>query len=508
MNKTAAIFSNLLVVICCLFSEVSVASDPMEDVFSMLGQGGTRSGVGELDGYYVVAMGTSNRSSDSKGKEEARIDALRQLNEMINGVTTSGSTHVSMNYTTVSDGTNQQEFSEERFVDIVDTQFNGNLSAVKTLHSGKFKDEHFVALVITETDVAKVSSLTPTSVGQVQMSLSHAGSTTVRDSVAAFSSQEKSVEAKGIASMKNGESKARVEALLDAIRNAVQQAQGVMFSGKSGQFNDAVSMAISTKTQGYVSSYEVLDEDIERGQYYVVLVANVNQGKLLHDANFYLDVLGNARFAIHSDNQNKSQWLVDELQRLGFDIMQEAKTATHTFRLQQQQHSIEDHKGAKGIETSLSIDLVDNHTSDIILSVVNEPMKTRIFVAPESRAKQVSEHQAYKQLGKKMGLEVIQSLAAHAEQGVVYPIVIHNANRNDTAIFRHVLDNATEGTVENWQWDKSGKKMTLNYRYSGSLSDAFDQGLDEIYSTFKMQGKGRRPHLKAINQRDAAFEIL
>ncbi|WP_394211921.1 hypothetical protein [Enterovibrio calviensis] len=503
MSKTAAFFQYLILMMSALFVVPCFASDPMDDVFSMLGQGGTRSGVSEIDGYYVVAMGTSNRPSKAKGIEEARIDALRQLNEMINGVTASGSTHVSMSYTTLSDGAKQQEFSEERFIDVVNTSFSGNLSAVKMLHSGKFKDEHFVALAITEADIVKV--------GRLKSAPSRSGgavSATVVETVAAFSSQEKSVEAKGLASMKSGEAKAREEALLDAIRNAVQQAQGVMLSGKSGQFNDAVSMAISTKTQGYVSSYEVLDEDIERGQYYVVLVANVNQGKLLHDASFYLDVLGNARFSIQSDNRQKSQWLIDELQGLGFSITEDASAATHTFRLQQHQRSVEDHKGAKGIETALSIDLIDDHTGNIVLSVVNEPMKTRIYVTPESRAKQVSEHQAYKQMGKKMGLEVIQSLAAHAEQGEVYPIILHNANRNDTAIFRHVLENSTEGSVENWAWDKSGKTMTLNYRFSGSLSQAFDQGLDEIYQTFKVEGKGRRPHLKALNERDAVFEIL
>ncbi|MDC5839395.1 flagellar assembly protein T N-terminal domain-containing protein [Vibrio europaeus] len=503
MNKTAGIFQKLFLLVSTIFAASCFASDPMDDVFSMLGQGGTRSGVSEIDGYYVVAMGTSNRSSQAKGIEEARIEALRQLNEMINGVTTSGSTHVSMSYTTLSEGANKQEFSEERFIDVVDTHFNGNLSAVKMLHSGQFKSEHFVALVITESDVAQIGRLQPTSVRQDTSDV-----TTAVETVATFTSAEKSVEAKGLASMKSGEAKAREEALLDAIRNAVQQAQGVMLSGKSGQFNDAVSMAISTKTQGYVSGYEVLDEDIERGQYYVVLVADVNQGKLLHDANFYLDVLGNARFSIQSANKQKSQWLIDELQKLGFNLTENQSNATHTFRLQQEQRAVEDHKGAKGVETSLSIDLVDNHTSDIILSVVNEPMKTRIYVKPVNRAKQVSEHQAYKQLGKKMGLEVIQSLAAHTEQGVVYPIIINNANRNDTAIFRHVLDNATEGSVENWQWDKSGKTMTLNYRFSGSLSHAFDQGLDEIYRTFKVEGKGRRPHLKALNDRDAVFEIL
>lgn len=481
-----------------------VAADPMDDVFSMLGQGGTRSGVNAIDGYYVVAMGMSSYSSENKGKEQARLDALRQLNEMINGVETSGSTEVSMEYVTVSNGTNNQEFSKERFVDVVSHSFKGNLSAVKMLKSGQYDDDYFVALVVTERDVAKVASLRSQLVNSGSNGVSAQVSMVT---VAEFSDSSASVEAKGLASMKKGESMARELAVQDAIKNAVQQAQGVMISGKSGQFNEAVAMAISTKTQGYVSSYEILDEDIERGQYYVIVVADVNQGQLLNDANFYLDIFGDADFSISSNNRDKVDWLTDELEKLGFSLSNDLTQASHTFTLSQSQRSVEDHKGSKGVETAVAIQLVDNTSGAIILTIVNKPIKSRIYVEPESRAKQVSEHQAYKQIAAKLGLEVIQSLAAHAERGVVYPIFIKNANRNDVAIFKHVLENSTNGTVENWEWDKKEKTMILNYRFSGSLSQAFDQGLDELYQTFKLEGKGRRPRLKSVNNQLANFEI-
>lgn len=493
-----------VVILCSGFHAAIAAADPMDDVFSMLGQGGTRSGVNALDGYYVVAMGTSNHSSESKGKEQARLDALRQLNEMINGVETSGSTEVSMEYVTVSDGVNEQEFSKERFVDVVSHAFKGNLSAVKMLKSGQYDGEHFVALVVTERDVAKVSALRPTTTDAVNSFASQTSTVTVAEFSGDASS---SVEAKGLAPMKKGESVARELAVQDAIKNAVQQAQGVMISGKSGQFNEAVAMAISTKTQGYVSHYEILDEDIERGQYYVIVVADVNQGQLLNDANFYLDIFGHAQFSVSANNPDKKEWLTDELEKLGFAFNQDQSSATHTFKLEQSQRAVEDHKGSQGFETAVNIQLVDNASGAIILTVVNKPIKSRIYVEPASRAKQVSEHQAYKQISAKLGLEVIQSLATHAERGVVYPIYIKNANRNDVAIFKHVLENATNGSVENWQWDKTEKTMMLNYRFSGSLSQAFDQGLDELYQTFKLEGKGRRPHLKSVDNQLANFEI-
>jgi len=502
----------LLAVATLFFASMSaIAGDPMDDVFSLLDSGGgTRSGINKVDGYYVVAMDTSGRSSESKGYEEARMGALRQLTEMINGVAMSGSTQASMTYITVTDGDNSRDFSRESFVDVVNTQFQGQLSAAKVLKKGKYDGDYFVAMVIAQSDLANIAALRTPGATQNQQS----GNTiiiatdTANQQIANFANGPTSVESKGLASMKSGEQKAREQAMQDAIRNAVQQAQGVMLQGKSGMFNDALAMALSTKTEGYVSSYEILDEDIERGSYYVIMMAEVDSGKLLNDVNFYLNILGQPVFSVKSDNKAKTDWITDELERLGFAINDGSGKPTHTFYLKQNQRPVEDHKHSKGIETSLSVSLKDNHTGDILLTVNNLPIKTRIYVQPESRAKQVSEHVAFKQMKAKLGPEVIQSLARHAEKGTIYKIVLKNAKRTDVDIFKHVLNNGTNGTVETWNWDKKGKTMTLDYRFSGPLTEAFDQSLNEIYSSFKKQGKGRRPHMKKVDNRSAYFDIV
>lgn len=506
------IYSRLtLVTALLLVSSVAAASDPMDDVFSLLDSGGgTRSGINKVDGYYVVAMGTSNRSSETKAYEEARINALRYLTEMINGVSMSGSTNSSMKHVSISEGNSDSEFAEESFVDVVNVSFKGQLSAAKMLKKGRYDGDYFVAISIAQSDIKSVTALQPL----VSNTSHNSNNTTVistdagNKTIAAFNSAPSAVEAKGLASMKNGEQKAREQALQDAIRNAVQQAQGVMLQGKSGTFNDALTMALSTKTEGYVSGYEILDEDIERGNYYIIMMAEVNASKLLNDVNFYLNVLGQPIFTVTSENKSKSAWITDELERLGFSINDGTAKATHSFSLKQSQRVIEDHKGSKGIETALTITLKDNHTGDILFTVINKPIKTRIYVQPVSRAKQVSEHIAYKQMKKKLGIEVIQSLAKNAEKGVIYQIVLKNARRTDVDIFKHVLNNGTSGNIESWNWDKKGKVMTLNYRFSGPLSDAFDQSLQEIYSTFKTDGKGRRPHMKKVDKRTAYFDIV
>ncbi len=496
----------LLTVSTCsyLFCDIAIASDPMNDVFELLETGGTRSGLNSVDGYYVVAIGTSSRSSENKAVEDARLDALKQLNEMINGINISGSSEVSTEYITVSENGVSSEFSHESFVDVVRTTFKDHLSAVKVLKKGKYDGDTFVALSISENDIKhafKLKSKTNNPNG-----IDSSGRNDSNHSVASFSGQTRTIEAKGLASMKLGESKARKYAVNDAINNAVQQAQGVMLQGKSGRFNEAIAMAISTKTEGYVSSYDILEEDIARGSYYLIINAQVNAEKLLNDANFYIKVLGHPTFNILSKNENKTDWLADELERLGFSIT--ASSASHTFLLKQSQREVVNAKKHIGFETNLSITLKDNSNGNILFTITNQPIKTRIFVKPVSRAKQVSEHVAYKQMNKKMGKEVIQSLADNAKKGVVYSVVIQNAKKTDVAIFKHVLNNGTEGQVESWDWDKQGKIMTLNYRFVGTLSEALDQGLDEIYGTFKTQGKGRRAHMKKAVSKKVIFEMV
>ncbi|CAH1549872.1 hypothetical protein [Vibrio rotiferianus] len=508
MKKLLRFVSNrIILVVATLIVSSNSFADPMDDVFALLDTGGgTVSGKSSATGYYVVAMGFSGKSNETKALEEARLDALRKLNEMVNGVTTSGSTAASMKYITVSDSDGEKEFSEESFVDVVNTSFKGTLSAVKELKSGSYDGDYFVAMVITETDVGQVRRLkSHSSVAGGNTVIVAAGNTS---SVAQQEPTNQFVESKGLADMKHGEAEARKLALVDAMQNAVQQTQGVMLQGKSGQFNEAIALAISTKTEGYVSGYEMLDEDISRGQYYVIIEAEVNSGKLLNDVSFYTNVLGQPVFDIKSQNSFKTDWLTDELERLGFAINDGKTKASHSFHLAQKQKQVENHKGVKGIETVLSISLKDNISGDILFTITNDPLKSRIYVDPISRSKQVSEHIAYKQLKKKMGIEVIQSLARHAEKGTVYKIVLRNAKRNDVDIFKHVLNNGTGGQVETWNWDKNGKTMTLDFRYSGPLSEAFDQSLSEIYRTFKKEGKGRRPHAVSIENRSAEFKII
>lgn len=493
--------------LCCLIFFASAispahAGDPIDDVFALLDtDGGVISGNNELDGYYIVALGTAEHDAKAKGIEAARISALKQLNEMVNGIAISGSDTASFEYIALNQNDNQQTFSEQQFISTVKTSFHGHLSAAKTLRSGEYDGYYFSAVMIAESDVKQISLL---AAQQPKPSVSQGSG---EQSVAEFEQVSAWVEAKGIGSLKRGEKAARVEATNDAIRNAVQQAQGVMVQGKSGLFNEAIAMAISTKTQGYVKTYEIQDEEVGRGSYRVIIMAEVDSKALLNDVSFYTKVLGQPVFTIES-NGDQQLWLAKELERLGFKISANSERASHTFKLIETATRIEDHKKSQGYQTELSLVLINNDSGDILFTINNNPNKTRIFVAPITRAQQVSKKVAYKQLKKQVAKEVIQSLAKAAEKGFVYAINIKNANKKDFQIFKHVLTNGATGELGTWTWQSDSKTISMNYVFRGPLSEVMDQALNELYASFKSQNPKRRLHLRKLTENKADFEIV
>ncbi|MCJ8273873.1 MAG: flagellar assembly protein T N-terminal domain-containing protein, partial [Psychrosphaera sp.] len=262
--------------IMSMSSLASAVVTPMEQVIKLLdNQGGSRTGRTDKEGYYIVVVAFASHGDEYQAYELARLDALKQLNDYVNGTVISGYAQSSLSYDSESEGV-KQSFSE-----VVVNQFKGAVSGARVLKKGQYDGEHFVAMVLAQNDVKQTVALKSPEDSSV-----FAGRATAT---------VKSVTAKGLASMKNGSAQARKQAIENAIRNAVQQAKGVMVSGRAGMFNGMLSTALSTKTQGYVQSYDIIDESKRRGDYAVIIKALVDTGQLLRDVDFYLAAFNSPR---------------------------------------------------------------------------------------------------------------------------------------------------------------------------------------------------------------------
>jgi len=490
---------NSIVLGCILsfnFLSPSFASEPADTLVDLLeSEGGIATGNNSDDGYFIVVMGFSDHSNENKAYELARLNALKQLNEFINGSTTSGYSAVTLRYDNTSAG---DESSSEHFISVVENSFKGAISAAKMIKKGRYDNNYFVTFALTQSDISLQSVIKgSTRINPKDMAIAHKVDAGIQ-----------TVEAKGLATMKDGTAIAREHAIQNALRNAVQQAQGVMLSGRSGTFGDALNSALSTKTQGYVRSYEIIDEEKKRGDYMVLIVAEVDTAPLLSDIDFYLDILSTPAFYIDSADRGDSQWLQNYLEDMGFSLLNNRQSATHIFKINKTQQVSQNHQDKKGITTELSVTLENVMTSKVLFTALNNINKSAIYIEPQSRAIKISEKMAYKDLAKSLSKEIITSLAKIAEQGVMYPFIVSNANRRDWKLIRHTLENAGSGVVSGFTWQADGKTLKFNYRYSGSLSRAMDEVLNPLYTTFKTEGKGHKLKAIEISKTSATFEIL
>ena len=470
------------------------ATEPMDAVVELLdGDGGLRSGVNELQGYFVVSVAFGQESSPAKSKESARLDALRQLSEFIHGTKVSGSAVASMKY--MKSG--EQEFSESYFSELVQTRFSNQLNAIKVLKQGSYGEQYFVALVITEQDT-KVSQHFKKQEG----SMSSASMSELDGK-----EENRAVEAKGIASLRLGSQQAREKAIQDALKNAVQQVRGVMLKGSSGRFGDSITLAINSKTKGYVREYELISEKKYRGDYTVMLVAEIDNNSLARDLDLYLEMFSAQSFYLNSNDSALKETLKNALLKMGFNLTTNKKQATYQINAKINQHKVTNHLVQQGAKTSITIDIVNKDSGDLLINFKNVDTKTSIYVAPYSRAKQVSKRAAFKQVKRQLKKELISSLSQIAEKGLLYKIEITNANRKDLNLFRHVLEGASDGRIEHWEFKKANKVLTLSFRYAGALSKALDSSLDELYNTYKQEGKGRKPKAIHIGKTSAKFLI-
>lgn len=97
--------------------------------------------------------------------------------------------------------------------------------------------------------------------------------------------QNQTVEADGVARiLDNNTAMARDNAIVDAQRKAVEQAVGVLMSSESVVQNyEIVSDRILTQSAGYITSYDVLDEQHDSKEYRVKIRAAIGMGALEND---------------------------------------------------------------------------------------------------------------------------------------------------------------------------------------------------------------------------------
>ncbi len=97
----------------------------------------------------------------------------------------------------------------------------------------------------------------------------------------------------------------RDEALKDALRNAVGQVAGIELRSQTSVENfELISDAIQTRTEGYVQSYDILDEKTDRdGLVTLSVSAKISTRPLKADAQYLSRAVGGIRFLVMYDER-------------------------------------------------------------------------------------------------------------------------------------------------------------------------------------------------------------
>ncbi len=105
----------------------------------------------------------------------------------------------------------------------------------------------------------------------------------------------------------------RGTALQDAYRNAVSQAVGTYVSSETSVENFVVIKdAISTKSQGYITSYAVVTEGPANGMFQMEINAKVSLSPLKADVKLLADAIGGVRFLVMYDNRKVDSKMVGD----------------------------------------------------------------------------------------------------------------------------------------------------------------------------------------------------
>lgn len=99
----------------------------------------------------------------------------------------------------------------------------------------------------------------------------------------------------------------RNDALQDALRNAVGEAAGVALVAETSMENFVVLKdAISTRTEGYVTAYQVISEGAKGENYEINIRASVSLEPLKADAEILARAIGGVRFLVMYDDRGRS----------------------------------------------------------------------------------------------------------------------------------------------------------------------------------------------------------
>lgn len=279
------------------------------------------------------------------------------------------------------------------------------------------------------------------------------------------------VEAKGVGLNRD-------DALQDALRNAVGQAMGVFISSQTQVENYMVlSDAISSKTEGYISSYKIVNETPMRDRFEILIEAVVSMSPLKADVNMLAKTIGGIRFLVMYDPRKMKEEDV-EIFNFAVERINEALSnrkyryieSQRFHQLQKEAHGIFQESGGSSEETYVQ-QLGFKADAQFIIKISNIIISQRSEAFDTRTASKVS-----------IELKAYDNCTAEG-LGTIIMESEWSSGRDAKATLMNGISTAISGNIDNLfktfnsyvgDWVNNGIPYELRFYASGSYRDFRD----------------------------------
>lgn len=298
-------------------------------------------------GRTVISIGLSSVSNKNQARDISRQEAMKYLTGYLKGEKISATDVAEMKYV--------GNLAEESYYSSIKSSINGSLESAYLYKSGTSSRGTYSVIIISENS---------------------------NDMKNYFNNMNKKraniIESKAFVLIEKDKSKARQNAINEALRNAIEQYNGVQIASKTSIENaETYKGKLSSVSKGMVKRYEIKEEYTEKNTYVVIIVAEIVE----EDPNSKKSIdaikenMGRPSFFIDTNDSRLKDMLEVSLNENNLDISSNKDSAKYLILtgVKKYEYDVPRLKGMKGLQTTIKITVKDKYANEEIINISNNP---------------------------------------------------------------------------------------------------------------------------------------
>ena len=394
-------------------------------------------------GRAVISIGFAQHSNQNVAIDMAKQEAMKYLASFLKGEQVSATSVAEQKYI--------GDLVEETYYQNMQSTIDASLKAAYFYKSGRYEGSTYSVVIISE-----------------------------KSNVAAdyFKSKESQnvILAKGFSSLSEGIAKARNKALNQALRSAVEQYAGVQMASKTSIENaEQYKGKLASVSKGFVKRYEIKKEYQEDGNYIIEIIAEVSEED--PDSKSSMEAIkesmGRPSFFIKGDDQRLQDMINQVLSDNELDITPDKNRAKYIInsKVKKHEYSIPSSNKMKGLQTTITIRVVDKYSGDDFINIANDPENSIEISASDEVRERNSYSYAMEELKDKLIKEIRKHFVSTFSNGTKVTVKLVDFDRmSDVNELKECIDSLSL-TKSVSVSPVEGRTVTYEVLYLGNPSD-------------------------------------